>query len=64
MIQNQQSYIYKEEFKSIMQLIFTLSQYELKNSKNESKKVEDQHGVEEGKNQEEEKKAEAENQIE
>ncbi len=47
-----------------MQLIFTLSQYELKNSKIDSKKVEDQQGVEEGKNQEEEKKAEAENQIE
>ena len=47
-----------------MQLIFTLSQYELKNSKIDSKKVEDHNGVEEGKNQEEEKKAEAENQIE
>jgi hypothetical protein len=48
MIQNQQSYIYKEEFKSIMQLIFTLSQYELKNSKIDQKKVEDQNGAEEG----------------
>jgi hypothetical protein len=31
-----------------MQLIFTLSQYELKNSKIDQKKVEDQNGAEEG----------------
>ena len=31
--QGSQAYLYKEEFKLILQLVFTLSQYDLKHSK-------------------------------
>jgi len=43
----QQTFLYKEEFKLIMQLIFTLSEYDLKNASAQKSNVQEQVASEE-----------------